>query len=141
MSFSSAHFVIGEGECEALHGHNYEVEIQILGPLDELGMVMDFRQVKKDVSKICKTLDHKVLLPSQSQKISVLEEDESITVQVEGKKYVFPFEDCVILPIRSTTAELLASFIFNQLSFVEKYQITVCVSESSGSMGCYSSDD
>jgi 6-pyruvoyltetrahydropterin/6-carboxytetrahydropterin synthase len=141
MSFSSAHFVISEGECEALHGHNYGVEILLHGELDELGMVMDFRHVKRLVSELCKTLDHKVLLPGFSTAINVLEEDDSILVDVEGKKYVFPAEDCVILPIKSTTAELLASFIYNQLDFVEQFKTSVCVIESSGSVACFSESD
>ena len=141
MGFSSAHFVISEGECEALHGHNYTVELHIQGELDELGMVMDFRQVKKTASKICKTLDHKVLLPGLSSSISVLEEDESLKVQVEGKRYVFPGEDCVVLPIASTTAELLASYIRNQLELPPAIKVKVCVSESSGSVACYSDID
>jgi 6-pyruvoyltetrahydropterin/6-carboxytetrahydropterin synthase len=141
MSFSSAHFVISEGECEALHGHNYEVEVQVEGDLDELGMVMDFRRVKRSVSKICKNLDHKVLLPGLSSTISVLEEDESVTVEVEGKRYVFPTEDCVILPIISTTAELLASFIYSQLDFTAKFKTSVFVSESGGSVAFYTNED
>ena len=141
MSFSSAHFVISEGECEALHGHNYTVELHIQGELDELGMVMDFRQAKRTVSIICKTLDHKVLLPGLSSSISVLTEDASLTVQVEQKKYVFPVEDCVVLPIASTTAELLATYIRNQLEFPPTIKVKVCVSEGSGSVACYSDFD
>ncbi len=141
MRFSSAHFVISEGECEALHGHNYTVELHIHGELDGSGMVMDFRQAKRTVSIICKTLDHKVLLPGLSSSISVLEEGESLTVHVEGKRYVFPVEDCVVLPITSTTAELLATYIRNQLEFPPALKVKVCVSEISGSVACYSDND
>lgn len=138
MSFSSAHFVISEGICESLHGHNYSVELRLQGAIDELEMVLDFRKVKEEVSQICKSLDHKMLLPRNSSTISVFEEDQKVTVNVDKKKYVFPAEDCIILPIKSTTAELLAKYIHDQLEFKSRFRATVCVGESSGSVACYS---
>lgn len=141
MSFSSAHFVFSGGKCEALHGHNYSVEITISGVLDELGMIMDFRDVKGEVAKVCDMFDHKVLLPSFSSSIHVEEDGESVFVAVESKKYQFPLVDCVILPIRSTTAEHLAQYITTQLEFSDNLAVTVCVSESQGSAGCYTDDN
>lgn len=140
MSFSSAHFVISGGECEALHGHNYSVEITIRGILDDLGMVIDFRDVKREVAKVCRILDHKVLLPGFSSLIQVDEEEDAIRVNVEEKKYLFPIADCVILPIRSTTAEHLAQYLSTQLEFPEELEITICVNESNGSAGCYTEE-
>ena len=140
MSFSSAHFVMSEGECEALHGHNYNVEITITGVLDKLGMVLDFRDVKKDVEKVCKVLDHKVLLPAYSTSIIVEEDGVSVYVHVEDKEYKFPLVDCVILPIRSTTAEHLAQYLSTQIQFPEELGVTICVSESEGSAGCYTDE-
>ncbi len=140
MSFSSAHFVISGNECEALHGHNYSVEITIKGLVDELGMVVDFREVKKVVANVCKTLDHKVLLPGLSSSIKVEEREESVFVFVEQKKYQFPLADCVILPIRSTTAEYLAQYFSAQIAFSNTHSVTVCVSESDGSWGCYTDE-
>ncbi|MDF1538772.1 MAG: 6-carboxytetrahydropterin synthase [Candidatus Thorarchaeota archaeon] len=140
MSFSSAHFVISGGECEALHGHNYSVEVIMKGVLDELGMIVDFRDVKEEVAKVCKVFDHKVLLPGFSSSIKVEEDGESVHVSVEEKKYQFPLIDCVILPIRSTTAEHLAQYLSTQIEFPENLEVTVCVSESYGSSGCYTDE-
>jgi len=140
MSFSSAHFVISRGACEALHGHNYSVEVTINGVIDELGMVFDFRDVKREVAKVCRILDHKVLLPGFSSSIQVEEDEESVYVSVEGKKYQFPLVDCVILPIRSTTAEHLAQYLSTQTEFPDNLAVTICVSESRGSAGCYTDE-
>ena len=140
MSFSSAHFVISGGECEALHGHNYSVEVTIKGVIDESGMVVDFREVKREVAKVCKILDHKVLLPGVSPSIQVEEDGGSVFVSVEGKKYQFPLVDCVILPIRSTTAEHLAQYLSSQMEFSNNLVVTICVSESRGSAGCYTDE-
>ncbi len=137
MSFSAAHFVMGSEYCESLHGHNYAVEIEIFGELNELGMLVDFRDVKKQARSLCKTLDHRVLLPAKSDIISVEEKGESIEVYVKGKRYCFPIEDCIILPFIATTAELLAKYLAEHLKFPEGCRAKVCVSESVGSKGCY----
>ena len=36
-----------EGRCASIHGHEYEVGVMISGDLDEMGMVVDFGDVKK----------------------------------------------------------------------------------------------
>jgi len=50
------------GKCEALHGHNYLVEVAVRGPsLTEGGMLMDFGQLKAHLRGILEGLDHKYL--------------------------------------------------------------------------------
>jgi 6-pyruvoyltetrahydropterin/6-carboxytetrahydropterin synthase len=63
MSFSSAHNLKGyQGKCEALHGHNWKVEILIgADKLDRLGMVEDFTVIKEKLKEILALLDHKYL--------------------------------------------------------------------------------
>jgi 6-pyruvoyltetrahydropterin/6-carboxytetrahydropterin synthase len=137
MHFSASHFLRFCGDCEKLHGHNYTVEIIITGPLNEDGMVVDFSEVKEMAVKICKTLDHKVMLPVSSNTISVANEEGFIEVSVGEKRYVFPEQDCVVLEIEATTAELLARYIHGHIKSSSDYQVKVCVSESTGSTGCY----
>lgn len=49
---SCAHRVPNAGKCERIHGHNYKVTFCIEGTeLDENGMLIDFRQVKKAIEK------------------------------------------------------------------------------------------
>lgn len=51
-----------EGKCENLHGHNWHVTVRLAGEeLDELGMLMDFRDAKGLLNKILDRLDHKYL--------------------------------------------------------------------------------
>lgn len=139
LHFSSAHFVMGSDYCETLHGHNYFVDITISGPLDSDGMVMDFRDIKKQTLRICERLDHKTLLPNKSKLINVDQSEFSYEVTVSGKRYVFPKEDCFVLPLEATTAECLAEYIASQIEVADHCQVKVCVSESIGSMGCYES--
>lgn len=62
-SFSSAHYLAQyKGSCESLHGHNWKVEVVVLSEkLDNLGMVIDFRKLKKITNLAIKRLDHKCL--------------------------------------------------------------------------------
>jgi 6-pyruvoyltetrahydropterin/6-carboxytetrahydropterin synthase len=137
MHFSSSHFVRSDEEVENLHGHNYALMIKITGPLNSDGMVYDFRDVKAKALEICKKLDHKVLLPGESKIVKVTKSEEFIEVHVGKKRYVFPKEDCLIIPTKATTAELLAKYIHEHLDFPENLKVKVCVSESAGSTGCY----
>ena len=62
-SFSAAHLLaqIG-GKCEELHGHNFRVEVTLAAPdLNESGLLIDFRVVKKWLSVILDQMDHKHL--------------------------------------------------------------------------------
>jgi 6-pyruvoyltetrahydropterin/6-carboxytetrahydropterin synthase len=62
-SFSAAHLIreIG-GKCEALHGHNFQVEVSVTAEtLNEEGLLIDFRIVKRWTEEILAQLDHTYL--------------------------------------------------------------------------------
>ena len=61
--FSAAHSLRGyRGKCEELHGHNWKAQVTVSSEkLDKLGMVIDFRKLKKKLARVLKDLDHKHL--------------------------------------------------------------------------------
>lgn len=61
--FSGAHNLRGyEGKCENLHGHNWKVEVEVTKTeLDKIGMVEDFKNMKKILGELIDKLDHKYL--------------------------------------------------------------------------------
>ena len=61
--FSAAHRLRGyQGPCENLHGHNWRVEMVVEGEnLNDLGMVMDFRELKRVLNETLDDFDHKFL--------------------------------------------------------------------------------
>jgi 6-pyruvoyltetrahydropterin/6-carboxytetrahydropterin synthase len=61
--FAAAHKLRGyQGECEKLHGHNWRVQVQVAGQeLDDLGMLMDFRELKAALQDVLQVLDHEYL--------------------------------------------------------------------------------
>ena len=62
-SFSAAHQLRDfEGECEKLHGHNWKIEVCVIGEeLAENGLLIDFRVIKEMIRMATKDLDHSFL--------------------------------------------------------------------------------
>jgi len=58
--FSAAHALRGyRGKCENLHGHNWKVEVYVRGAqLDEIGMLVDFKDLKEATRGVMTYLDH-----------------------------------------------------------------------------------
>jgi len=50
------------GGCENLHGHNWKIEVSVIGSeLGKDGLLIDFRVIKGETKKIMDELDHKFL--------------------------------------------------------------------------------
>jgi len=119
LVFSAAHFITFNGNiCERLHGHNWRVVVELTGPLDENGYVFDFIALRDQLQKTVDALDHRVLLPTQHDKIKVREDQNEVEATFEERRWVFPREDCILLPVANTTAELIAHWIGQQLMTV-----------------------
>lgn len=116
LVFSSAHFITFAGDiCECLHGHNYGVRAEVEGPLDENRYVIDFIAFRDTLAEIVRRLDHHVILPTKHAAIHVELQDNEYEVRFEKKRWVFPIEDCMLLPVTNTTAEEIAWWIGTQL--------------------------
>ncbi len=116
LVFSAAHFItFAGGICERLHGHNWRTAVELTGPLDENHYVFDFIALRDALQKIVDGLDHRVLLPTRHPAIHVEERATEVEATFENRRWLFPREDCVLLPIENTTAELIAFWIAGQL--------------------------
>jgi 6-pyruvoyltetrahydropterin/6-carboxytetrahydropterin synthase len=62
-SFAAAHNLINyQGDCENLHGHNWRVEVTVAArELDNAGLGIDFKILKKKTKQLLSELDHKYL--------------------------------------------------------------------------------
>ncbi len=47
-----------QGGCQNLHGHSYELWIEIEGEMDAHGMVLDFKDLKKAIKPLVDAWDH-----------------------------------------------------------------------------------
>lgn len=116
LVFSAAHFITFNGNiCERLHGHNWRVAVEVAGPLDENRYVYDFIALRDATQKIVNELDHRMLLPTLHKSIKVTTTENEVEVRFENRRWVFPAEDCILLPVINTTAEEIAFWMANRL--------------------------
>ncbi len=120
LKFSSAHFLIFDDQnAEMLHGHNYQVKVDLEVMTDsDRGLSVDFHEIKKIVKKICDTWDEKVLLPEEQKemKISAHAKYDSWEVRFRDRYYAFPKKEVVLLPLVNTSVELLSEHFAGILS-------------------------
>ncbi|MBW9222379.1 6-carboxytetrahydropterin synthase [Methanothermococcus sp. SCGC AD-155-C09] len=116
LKFSSAHVVFGHDSCGVIHGHTYYVDVKLYGePSGDFGFILDFKILKKIVKKICKTLDHKLLIPENHSNLKYSITNNHIIYTFcnkdSKKEYKIPLEDILLLPLKGTTAEELSIYI------------------------------
>jgi len=119
--FCSGHFItLTDTVCEPIHGHNWTVSVEVHGEPNAHGMVIDFILLRDQLSSIIKQLDHKMLLPTENAFLQVRfsqENDnrEEVHIHFSDRRWVFPADECMLLPIANTTAEWIAYWIGNEL--------------------------
>ena len=111
-TFNAAHRLRAyKGKCERLHGHNWKVKAVVCSQtLDKLGMVMDFKILKKRLDTVLAYLDHGYLNDKK-----------------EFKK-------------TNPTSENIAKFIFDKLSKNVKDLRSISVWETDTSCATYTKD-
>ena len=150
FNFGSAHFLIfADGSREELHGHNYQVQVRVEGPLAAGDLVIDFIPFKPLVKALCDDLDHVTLLPSGNPHLRVEENDGRVEVyHDDGSYFCFPSRDVRILDLPNTSTEMLARYLATRILEAlpsripdsTVYAIEVQVEESGGQSGIYRVD-
>ena len=115
LKFSAAHFMAYPGFREALHGHNYRVCITAHGALGAQGYVVDFGVVKRIARRLCERLDERMLVPANSDCLTIREVDGTVIVVYEEDEFRFPRHDVVLLPIVHSSVEELARYLAAEL--------------------------
>ena len=112
LVFCSGHFITYlDDQCERIHGHNYRVAVEVEDALDVNHYVFDFIALKDLTRAITDELDHRMLLPTKSQLITLHEDGSNWVVRYQKRHWSFPCDECALVPIANTTAELLADYI------------------------------
>jgi 6-pyruvoyltetrahydropterin/6-carboxytetrahydropterin synthase len=119
--FCAGHFItLTDDLCEAVHGHNWTVGADVEGPPDRHGMVVDFIKLRDLLSAITARLDHHMLLPTKNRFLAVEHSAAAgraaeVTVRFKDRRWVFPADECALLPVENTTAEWIARWIGHEL--------------------------
>jgi 6-pyruvoyltetrahydropterin/6-carboxytetrahydropterin synthase len=125
--FCAGHFItLTDDLCEAVHGHNWLVGADVEGSPDAHGMVVDFIKLRDLLSQIVARLDHCMLLPTQNRLLHVstapgpavggVPGRDEVTVRFQDRRWVFPADECRLLPLENATAEWLARWIGRELN-------------------------
>ena len=115
IKFSACHFIPRHEKCSRLHGHSYILRLRLEGDIGDKGMVMDFVSLKKELRSYVEEFDHRTLLPGRSELVKLTETDDSIEAVCDGKRYVFPKIDVVILDVPTTTAEEMTKMMAERM--------------------------
>jgi 6-pyruvoyltetrahydropterin/6-carboxytetrahydropterin synthase len=116
LVFCAGHFITYAGDqCERLHGHNYRAAVEVEGDLDENHYVIDFIALKDMTRELTDELDHRMLLPTESPLIRLEPDGANWRVRYGERYWSFPRDECALLPIANTTAELIADHIAARL--------------------------
>ena len=147
LRFAAAHFATFLGECEPLHGHNYDVMVDVEGDLTEDSWVWDFGDLKRLTKAIADELDHKFVLQLESRVLTIAEKQDDWEISYEDRRYVFPKSDVAALPIDNSTAERLAEWFAVRLRAALAEQgasnirrLTVGIEEMPGQAGWYTAE-
>lgn len=141
FKFSAAHFLIFNAtQAERLHGHNYQVQVDIGIPasadISSTGFFIDFNHFKKYIKSQLDLWDERVLLPAKQKDMQFHENGPSLEVRFRDRFYVFPKNEVVLLPVTNTSVEnfsrLLAENFMNEFRNHKVSHVSVSVEESPG---------
>ena len=93
LHFTSSHFITFGGKCERLHGHNYNVSIELEGDLTPDSFVFDFVALKKIARDILETIDHRFLLAMDNPHLTIRQDQTSWEICFRDKRYVVPLPE------------------------------------------------
>jgi 6-pyruvoyltetrahydropterin/6-carboxytetrahydropterin synthase len=114
--FDAGHFLVfPDGTREALHGHNYQVRVEIEGPLRAGDVVLDFLWLKPIVRAVCGELDHLTLVADRNEFMRVQADGQFFELSGAGHPMRLHRDDVRLLPITNTSVERLAEHLSARL--------------------------
>lgn len=144
LRFAAAHMATFAGDCEPLHGHNYDAFVEVEGDLTEDSWVWDFGDLKRATKAIIDKLDHKFVLQRDSLLLDIEEQEGAWVVSFGGRRYVFPVTDVIALPLDNSTAERIAEWVAGELLVYLRHagakslqRLTIGIEEMPGQTGWY----
>lgn len=109
--FDSSHFLAlpYESKCLRIHGHTYNVDVEIWGDVNESGMIFDFNHL----SNLIKLLDHRILV---SEEWVIERKNGLVVIEKNGKRLELPENEAVVLDKPNVTAEYIAEWFAERIA-------------------------
>ena len=130
-----------------MHGHNYDVFVEIDGDLTADAWVFDFSEAKRIVAGICSELDHRFLLALDSPSLLISKAKGEYQIEFGDRRYVVPSSDVAALAVDNTTAERLAEWICGRIAMemaargaANIQRVSVGVEEAPGQAGWFTKE-
>jgi 6-pyruvoyltetrahydropterin/6-carboxytetrahydropterin synthase len=117
LKFSAAHMtVFPDGSKERLHGHNYQVQLDVeLAEPPALARMLSYEVFKRALRAVCDEWDEKVLIAGDSPWLEWLPgADDERAFRLCGKRYVLPADEVTVLAADNITVENLARLLFER---------------------------
>ena len=116
LKFSAAHMtVFPDGSKEGLHGHNYEVQLEVELIEPTLPQMLTYEAFKQALRPICGAWDEKVLVAGENPWLEPLSGTQGeYAFRLCGKRYVLPVDEVVVLDADNITVENLARVFFER---------------------------
>lgn len=89
-----------EGPCKDLHGHSYEMFVEVEGTPDENGLLLDFKHLKQALMPLIEEWDHATLVAQNDAQLLTIMRD------ARWRHAVLPYD---------TTAENICVFVAHYL--------------------------
>jgi len=146
FKFSVAHFtVFSATEAELLHGHNYQVAVEVRGRgLDSMGLLADVARLKKEIRRLCDELDSHTLIPTENPLVRVERTPGGVEVRYGERRYVLPVDDVLLLPLTNSSMEQFAHLLWSRLApflaSTDLHYLAVAVGETSGQRCVYGAE-
>jgi 6-pyruvoyltetrahydropterin/6-carboxytetrahydropterin synthase len=116
LHFAAAHFTIFSAtDRENLHGHNFQVTLNIEALVGDDGLTFDYNILKTSVKALCDSLDEQVLMPTQSPHLTIEQDNEYTYAIFNGERIPFLARDLTLMPLRNITVEELSAYLLNKI--------------------------
>jgi len=134
--FSAAHRLEGHPKCGRMHGHNYDVIVEISSErIPPNGMLIDYGELDNHIKPLIAYLDHRFLVSEDNIEANC--------------PYVAaaPKTDVVLLHCTASTAEMLSQYLHTRISDIDWREkgypciamsfLTVTIKETAKSVASY----
>jgi 6-pyruvoyltetrahydropterin/6-carboxytetrahydropterin synthase len=113
--FHVAHRISGAAYgLDRLHGHTYDMRVSLEGK-GQADFLYPFEALMETMTECAQALDNKVLLADGGDNVAKFDNGVITYVGADEKRYMFPKDDVMFLPVKEVTAEALAKYLLKEI--------------------------